>query len=89
MKSAEVIRPLRLSIGAVALALVLLSAPVALADPAGKTTIDETIRAASGSGYVALQSGPGESYRGAQAPVREADRRARASSAGRSRSSGS
>ena len=48
--------------GAVALAC-LLSAPVALADPAGKTTLDETIKAASGSGYVALQSGPGESYR--------------------------
>ena len=39
--------------GAVALAC-LLSAPVALADPAGKTTLDETIQAASGSGYVAL-----------------------------------
>ena len=48
--------------GAVALAC-LLSAPVALADPAGKTTLDETIKAASGSGYIALQSGPGESYR--------------------------
>src|SRR5262245_12728190 len=47
-------------LGAVAL---LLSAPVALADPAGQTTLDETIRAASGSGYVALMSGPGESYR--------------------------
>ena len=48
--------------GAVALAC-LLSAPVAVADPAGKTTLDETIRAASGGGYAALVSGPGEPYR--------------------------
>ena len=34
-------------LGALALACAL-SAPVALADPAGKTTLDETIRAASG-----------------------------------------
>ena len=35
-----------------------LSAPVALADPAGKTTIDETIKSASGSGFVGLEGGP-------------------------------
>ena len=39
------------ALAAVALACSL-SAPVALADPAGKTTLDETIRAASGSGFV-------------------------------------
>lgn len=37
--------------------------PVAFADPAGKTTTDETIRAAGGSGFVGLEGGPGESYR--------------------------
>ncbi len=46
-----------------ALALVfLLSAPAALADPAGKSTTDETIRPASGSGYVALERKSGEGY---------------------------
>jgi len=42
---------------------VFLSAPVAFADPAGKTTLDQTIRAAKGSGFVALQTGPGEAYK--------------------------
>src|SRR6478609_6912916 len=46
-----------------ALVALLLLAPAAVADPAGQSTIDETIRAASGSGYVALQRGPGEAYR--------------------------
>lgn len=40
----------------------LLVAPVALADPAGKSTTDETIRAASGSGYVALERASGEDH---------------------------
>src|SRR3954451_13273520 len=47
--------------GALVLAC-LLSAPVALADPAGKSTTEETIRPAAGSGYVPLQSRGGESY---------------------------
>ena len=43
--------------GALALSFLLaLCAPVALADPAGKSTTEETIRPASGSGYVALQT---------------------------------
>jgi metallophosphoesterase (TIGR03767 family) len=46
-----------------ALAAVLaLSAPVALADPAGKTTLTQTIRPAAGSGYVGLVAKPGEPY---------------------------
>jgi metallophosphoesterase (TIGR03767 family) len=48
---------------AAALAAVLaLSAPVALADPAGRTTLTQTIRPAAGSGYVRLVAKPGESY---------------------------
>jgi len=47
-----------------ALALVfLLSAPVAFADPAGKSTTEETIRPAAGSGFVQLQRGAGEDHR--------------------------
>ena len=46
-------------LGALAL---LLAAPVAAADPAGKSTTDETIRAASGSGYVALARASGEDH---------------------------
>lgn len=38
----------------------LLLAPAAAADPAGRSTTDETIRAASGSGYVALERAAGE-----------------------------
>ena len=45
-----------------ALALTLLSTSVAFADPAGKSTTDETIRPASGSGYVALQRRAGEDH---------------------------
>ena len=49
--------------GAIALSfLFALCAPVALADPAGKSTTKETIRPASGSGYVALQKQKGEAY---------------------------
>ncbi len=47
--------------GALALAF-LLSAPVAFADPAGKTTTQETIRPASGSGFVQLQRAAGEKH---------------------------
>src|SRR6478752_3887879 len=46
-------------LGALAL---LLAAPVAAADPAGRSTTDETIRAASGSGYVALERASGEDH---------------------------
>ena len=46
-------------LGALAL---LLAAPVAAADPAGRSTTDETIRAASGSGYVALARASGEDH---------------------------
>ena len=45
-----------------ALAALLLFAPAAVADPAGKPTTDETIRAASGSGYVALKRASGEDH---------------------------
>src|SRR4051794_16914713 len=45
-----------------------LAAPVAMADPAGKTTVDETIRPAAGSGYVALVHKPGEAYTVRKAP---------------------
>ena len=49
--------------GAVALSCVLaLCAPVALADPAGKSTTDETIRPLAGSGYVTLEAKGGEAY---------------------------
>jgi metallophosphoesterase (TIGR03767 family) len=49
--------------GALALTCVLpLCAPVALADPAGKSTTDETIRPVAGSGYVGLEAKGGESY---------------------------
>jgi metallophosphoesterase (TIGR03767 family) len=49
--------------GALALSCVLaLCAPVALADPAGKSTTDETIRPVAGSGYVALEAKRGEAY---------------------------
>jgi metallophosphoesterase (TIGR03767 family) len=47
---------------------VLCAAPAALADPAGKTTVRETIRPTAGSGYVALQKGPGERYLVRRAP---------------------
>ena len=56
-----------------ALALVfLLSAPAAFADPAGKSTTDETIRPASGSGYVALERKSGRGPRDPPPPVRAA-----------------
>ena len=45
-----------------AVAALLLLAPAASADPAGKSTTDETIRAASGSGYVALERASGEDH---------------------------
>lgn len=37
-------------------------APASSADPTGRTTLDETIRAGAGSGYVPLAAGPGEAY---------------------------
>ncbi|MDA0169366.1 metallophosphoesterase [Solirubrobacter taibaiensis] len=45
-----------------AVAALLLLAPAAAADPAGKSTTDETIQAVSGSGYVALQRASGEDH---------------------------
>jgi metallophosphoesterase (TIGR03767 family) len=55
--------------GALALSCVLaLCAPVALADPAGKSTTDETIRPVAGSGYVALEAKGGEAYTVRRAP---------------------
>jgi len=49
--------------GAIALSFLLaLCTPVALADPAGKSTTKETIRPVSGGGYVALQKKAGEAY---------------------------
>ena len=49
--------------GAVALTcLAALCAPVALADPAGKSTTDQTIRPAAGSGYATLEAKAGERY---------------------------
>jgi metallophosphoesterase (TIGR03767 family) len=47
--------------GALALAF-LLAAPVAFADPAGKSTTSETIRPAGGAGFVALERRPGEKH---------------------------
>jgi metallophosphoesterase (TIGR03767 family) len=47
--------------GALAL-LCLLAAPVAVADPAGKSTTDETIRPAGGSGFVGLERSSGENH---------------------------
>ena len=66
-----------------ALAVVLLStlAATAHADPAGRTTLEETLAPASGGGYVGLQSQAGEQYvvrRGGAAkakPARRAERR--------------
>src|SRR3954469_5740726 len=54
-------RPLRLAI-APAIALVLALAPVVAADPLGRTTLQETIRIDSGSGYRTLSAAPGEAY---------------------------
>src|SRR4051812_36032713 len=44
-----------------ALTLTLACATAATADPAGKTTLQETIKA-TGSGFKALTAGPGEAY---------------------------
>ena len=46
----------------------LVGAPVALADPAGKTTVQQTIRPVAGSGYVSLGARPGERYVVRRAP---------------------
>jgi metallophosphoesterase (TIGR03767 family) len=35
---------------------------LAIADPAGHTTFDETIRPAAGTGFLGVQTGPGEKY---------------------------
>src|SRR4051812_50013407 len=44
------------------LVLAALTAASASADPAGKTTLSETIQIAPGAGFRQLQSGPGEPY---------------------------
>jgi metallophosphoesterase (TIGR03767 family) len=56
----------------------LLAAPVALADPAGKSTTDETIRADGTSGFTGLRTAKGERHTVRRAPgVRAASDRAR------------
>jgi metallophosphoesterase (TIGR03767 family) len=57
----------------------LIAAPaVALADPAGKTTLDETVRPASGTGFVPLVRGRGEAYVVRRGPgAKASSRRAR------------
>lgn len=47
---------------ALASVLVLVCATFALADPLGRTTLQETIVRQSGTGYVGLAAGPGEKY---------------------------
>ena len=63
----------------IALAAAALAAPVALADPAGKTTLEETVQPGTGA-YAPLTAGPAESYvvrraPGAKASARRAARR--------------
>jgi hypothetical protein len=52
----------RLAIAAIAAAMLVFAVPVALADPAGKTTLEETVVPADGSGFIPLGPGRGESY---------------------------
>jgi metallophosphoesterase (TIGR03767 family) len=46
-----------------ALTFTLACATAATADPAGKTTVQETIKPAAGSGFKTLTTGPGEGYK--------------------------
>jgi metallophosphoesterase (TIGR03767 family) len=71
----------RLLSAAAALGLLAL-APASFADPSGRTTLDETVRAGAGSGYLPLTEGPGEPYvvrRGGSAKARPARTRKRRS----------
>src|SRR3954451_16863946 len=54
------------------LVLAALTAASASADPAGKTTLTETIQIAPGSGFRQLQAGPGEPYITRQGPLGKA-----------------
>src|SRR4051812_19796424 len=52
----------RLCLALAAVLLIPFLASTARADPAGKTTLEETLAPAAGTGYTALQSRVGESY---------------------------
>jgi metallophosphoesterase (TIGR03767 family) len=64
---------------AVALLALLALAPASLADPTGETTLDETVKPGSGTGFVPLVAGGGERYvvrrGGAKAKRHRSDRR--------------
>ena len=53
---------MRRLLSAAALLGLLLLTPVSSADPTGRTTLQETVRPAGGTGYAALTKGPGEPY---------------------------
>src|SRR5215213_10235597 len=53
---------MRRLLSAAALLGLLALAPASAADPTGQTTLDETVRPGTGSGYVPLVGGPGEPY---------------------------
>jgi metallophosphoesterase (TIGR03767 family) len=50
----------RLAVAALAALTLALAVPVASADPAGKSTLEETVLPADGAGFVPLTAGPGE-----------------------------
>src|SRR5687767_2333980 len=50
----------RLTVAALAALTLVLAVPVASADPAGKSTLEETVLPADGEGFLPLVSGPGE-----------------------------
>ena len=73
---------MRRTLSAAAVLGLLALAPAATADPAGRTTLQETVVPAAGSGYAALQEGRGEAYvvrRGGGAAARPGRARARRS----------
>src|SRR4051812_3038369 len=55
-------RAIRMGMVAASVVLAALAASSATADPAGKTTLSETIRIAPGTGFHQLQAGPGEPF---------------------------
>src|SRR4051812_41142939 len=66
-------RARRLLAGAATMAVVLGSlSGESTADPAGKTTLSETIQATAGSGFNAVKAGPGEPYLTRQGPLGKA-----------------